>query len=159
MSHSILSNVYYTFVKCLFYIIRYVKCIIIFFGSKTYSVFVKCLFHFVKGILHIAKCLFHTNIHPTCYRYDNYCTSVQDLLAEIFEAGFSLLHLVKEWVKLGQRQLCNIETQYSCRSECFKYAHCVHTRSYDLCFYTLRIMESHYFQATFSILHVHDRWW
>ena len=87
--------------------------------SKMYFKFVKSLFHFVKCIVHIDKSLFHTNIHRTCYRYDNYCTSVQDLLAEIFEAGFSLLHLVKEWVKLGQRQLCNIETQYSCRSECF----------------------------------------
>jgi len=61
-----------------------------------YFKFVKSLFHFVKCILHIDKSLFHTNIHGTCYRYDNYCTSVQDKLAEIFEAGFSLLHLMQE---------------------------------------------------------------
>ena len=31
-------------------------------------------------------------------------------------------------------------------------------RSNDLCIYALRIMGSHFFQATFTI-HVHDRWW
>jgi len=34
---------------------------------------------------------------------------------------------------------------------------CTH-RSNDLCIYALRIMGSHFFQATFTI-HVHDRWW
>ena len=29
----------------------------------------------------------------------------------------------------------------------------------DLCIFALRIMGSHYFQATFTIIHVHDRWW